>query len=151
MEQKYGIPASEIFARPQEAARDVGLTLDFKKVPNTYNSIHAHTLLRHAEPAHQAALAKAFFEAYFLEGQNISQIEVLLPIALAHGFQAEKIETLLADDNERQNTLRAAGEAQRLGITGVPNFIFNDRVAFSGAQPESVFRQAIEEALETVS
>src|SRR5262245_4490682 len=42
LEQKYGLPAAQLFARPQEAARELGLPLDFSKVPDTYNTINAH-------------------------------------------------------------------------------------------------------------
>jgi predicted DsbA family dithiol-disulfide isomerase len=148
LELKYGMPAAQIFARPQEAARELGLPLDFAKVPNSYNSINAHTLLRHAAPQHQASLAKAFFEAYFLHGQNISQEAVLLPLATAHGFTDAQVKALLADDSERQATLLDADQGRKLGITGVPTFVFNDRVGFSGAQAEATFRQAIDEALD---
>jgi predicted DsbA family dithiol-disulfide isomerase len=147
LELKYGIPAAQIFARPQEAARELGLPLDFSKVPKSYNSINAHTLLRHAAPEQQAGLAKGLFEAYFLHGQNISQEAVLLPLATAHGFSEAQVKTLLADDGERQATLLAADEGRKLGISGVPTFVFNEKVGFSGAQAEAIFRQAIDEAL----
>lgn len=151
LEAKYGMPASEIFARPQAAAQELGLSLDLSKVPRTYNTMNAHTLLRHAAPQHQAPLAKALFEAYFLRNENISQEAVLLPLAVAHGYSAEKVKALLADDGERQATLIAAGDTQKMGIRGVPTFVFNDKFAFSGAQPEAIFRQAIAESLEPVA
>jgi predicted DsbA family dithiol-disulfide isomerase len=151
LEAKYGLPAAEIFSRPTAAAQELGLPLDFSKVPNTYNTINAHTLLRHAAPGQQAALARAFFEAYFLEGKNISQEAVLQPLAQAHGFSAETVSKLLADEAEKRETLLAASDTQKLGIRGVPTFVFNDRVGFSGAQPEAIFRQAIAESLEPAS
>lgn len=148
LEAKYGRSAQEIFARPTEAARELGLPLDFAKVPKSYNSLNAHTLLRHAKPGHQPALARAFFEAYFLQGKNIGKEEVLLPLALAHGFSAEEVTRLLADAGERNATMIAANDTQKLGIRGVPTFVFNDKVGFSGAQPEAIFRQAIAESME---
>ena len=149
LEAKYGRSAAEIFARPTEAARELGLPLDFAKVPMSYNSLNAHTLMRHAAPDQQAALARALFEAYFLQGKNISQEEVLLPLATAHGFSADQVKGLLADEGERNATLLAANDTQKLGIHGVPTYVFNDRVGFSGAQPEAIFRQAIAESLES--
>lgn len=148
LEAKYGQNAGEIFARPTQAARELGLPLDFSKVPNTYNTLNAHTLLRHAKADQQPALARAFFEAYFLQGKNISQEAVLLPLATAHGFSAEEVKRLLADNGERNATMIAANDTQKLGIRGVPTFVFNDKVGLSGAQPEAIFRQAIAESLE---
>lgn len=150
LEKKYGLPATEIFARPTEAAHELGLPLDFKKVPRSYNSINAHTLLRHATPAHQVGLAQALFDAYFVQGLDISDPSALVPLAQGHGFSAEQATQLLRDHGERQATLGAAEDTRKLGIRGVPTFVFNDKLAFSGAQPEAIFRQAMAEALENI-
>ena len=49
---------------------------------------------------------------------------------------------------DRATTRADADEASQQGIQGVPFFIFNDRLALSGAQPENVFREALRQALQ---
>jgi len=148
LRRKYGADPEAMFVRIEEAARQTGIPLDFTHVRRTPNTIAAHTLLRHAEPrGTQLALSDALFNAYFLEGQDIGQADVLASIAAGHGFTPEEVLVLLADDRERAATRAEAERAARAGISGVPYFVFGNRVAFSGAQPAHVFRAAIAQAL----
>jgi predicted DsbA family dithiol-disulfide isomerase len=148
LSKKYGMPAADLFSRPEAAARDLGLPLDFSKVPRTYNTLNAHTLLRHVAPERQAALAKDLFEAYFLKGQDISGEAVLVPLAENYGLAADDVRLWLRSDAERNATLQAAQQGMQLGVRGVPFFVFNGKTGFSGAQPEAIFRQAISEAID---
>jgi predicted DsbA family dithiol-disulfide isomerase len=150
LQRKYGRDPEVIFRHVTTAARDVGVALDFTRITRTPNTIAAHTLIRHAAArGTQAALAEALYVAYFLDGQDVGDQEVLTRIAAAHGFEPEDVRRLLADPAERAATISEAAQLARAGVSGVPFFVFGGKVAFSGAQPAHVFRDAIAQATAT--
>jgi predicted DsbA family dithiol-disulfide isomerase len=149
LQRKYGGDPKRMQATVEDAARQSGLELDLSKQRFMYPTEKAHTLIRHAaKKGTQAALAKALFRANFVEAKNIADPKVLAEVAAPHGFTAGEVETLCANEAEAQLTRREVSFASRSGIRGVPFFIFNEQLAMSGAQPESVFEEAIAEALE---
>ena len=142
--RKYGGDPERMFERVERAAAESGIALDFSRVSRTYSTVGAHTLLRHAASRRtQPALAGALHSAYFLEGHNVADPAVLVELAAAHGFTSADAEQLLADEAERLQTVDDARQAARLGIRGVPFFLFDERYALSGAQPPEVFERAI--------
>ncbi len=144
---KYGADPEKMFAQVERAARSSGIELDFTKVRRSVSTIASHTLLRHAvEKGTQVALAEALFAAYFLEGRDVSQSDVLVELGRAHGFGEGEVERILASQNELDQTRAEALAASREGITGVPFTIFGGALAVSGAQEVDVFRRAIEQA-----
>ena len=144
LRRKYGSDPEPMFRRIEEVARATGIPLDFSHVRRTPNTIAAHTLLRHAwERGTQAALSDALFAGYFLDGQDISEAEVLATIATQHGFTADEVPALVSNEVELDKTRQEAWNAAQAGVNGVPFFIFANTVAFSGAQPAHVFRDAL--------
>lgn len=148
LREKYGADPRPMFARVEAAARDAGIDLDLSKQTRAYSTVGAHTLLRHAaDRGTQAALADAFFVAYFIDARDISDPAVLTELATEHGFTADEVERLLADGDELARTSSEALAASRGGVSGVPFFVLDDRYSLSGAQPAEVFRRAIAQAL----
>lgn len=146
--RKYGVPAASMFARVEEAARESGIPLDFEKVRRSVNTIAAHTLMRHAAPkGTQLALSAALFDAYFLEGKDVGDHAVLAAIATQHGFAEDETIAILSDEGERAMTQQQAAAMSRQGISGVPFFIFDRKLAFSGAQSVETMKQVIAKAL----
>ena len=147
LRRKYGVEPERAFATVEAAARESGLALDLSKQTKMYRTESAHTLLRHAlAKGTQRALARALFEAHFVEAKNISDIDTLAGIATRHGFEADEAVRLLGDPDERTLTQEEARNASEGGINGVPFFVFGGRLAVSGAQPISVLRAAIDRA-----
>ncbi len=145
---KYGADPEKMFGNVEAAARSSGIPLDFSKVRRTPSTIAAHTLLRHAiDKGTQAALARALFEGYFLEGRDIGDADVLAAIAGAHGFEADEAIRIVRDEGELARTREEAGEAAASGVRGVPFFVLGGRLAVSGAQSVEVLRGAIGRAL----
>ena len=148
LRQKYGADPESMFARVEAQARATGIPLDFSRVQRYPSTLAAHTLLRHAlEKGTQRALADALFTAYFIEGKDIGDAATVAQIAYEHGFSHEETLRLMGDANELAATRAEATALSQQGVSGVPFFIFNEKLAFSGAQPPEVFRGAIEEAL----
>jgi predicted DsbA family dithiol-disulfide isomerase len=149
LQRKYGVAPERMFAHVEAAARESGIELDFTRVTRAVPTTRAHTLLRHAlERGTQRGLAKALFEAYFVEGRDVGSEEVLVELATAHGFTTDEALALLHDDAELRATRDEAAGMAAQGIDGVPFFILGGRLAFSGAQPVEVMQRAIERALE---
>jgi len=145
---KYGADPEKMFASVEAAARSSGIPLDFSKVRRTPSTIAAHTLMRHAiDKGTQAALARALFEGYFLEGRDIGDGDVLAAIAGAHGFEAAEAIRIVRDEGELARTREEAGEAAASGVRGVPFFVLGGRRAVSGAQSVEVLRGAIGRAI----
>ncbi len=146
---KYGADPERMFERVEHEARASGIPLDFSRVKRSINTVRAQTLLRLAQQrGTQRPLAKALFAAYFLEGQDVSDPEVLAALASSHGFTSDETRALVADEAELERTRQEAAAATEEGIQGVPFFVFDGRLAFSGAQPVETFRQVIARALE---
>ena len=147
LRERYGQDPRVMFERVEAVAREAGIPLDLSRQPMTYQTTAAHTLLRHAGPkGTQQDLLDAFFRAYFLEGENISDVEVLTEAAAQHGFTRGEARGIVSDPDEIAATERQVEEASMRGVRGVPLFVFNRRLVLSGAQPESVFRDAIEKS-----
>lgn len=148
LRQKYGVEPKQLWERAEAAARESGLPLDLALQPKMYPTARAHTLLRHAEAkGTQRALASALFRGYFLEALNINDPAVLASLAQQHGFSRDEALELLAAEGELDLTREAAISAAQGGIRGVPFFVFDGRLAVSGAQSVNVLREAIRQAL----
>lgn len=149
LRHKYRVDPEVMFGRIEEAARDVGIVLDFARVQRTPNTIPAHTLLRHAEGSDtQWALSDALFSAYFLDGADISDPDVLGTIGERFGLSGADVIAAVTNPGELAATRAQAEAAARAGIQGVPFFVLADRIGLSGAQPAHAFRAAIAQALE---
>lgn len=118
-----------------------------ERVPNTVDS---HRLIRWAqEHGRQDDVAEAVMKAYFTEGKDIGSADVLRDIATDAELDGDAFTALLANDDSRQVIEQLALRASGMGITGVPFFIFDGRIALSGAQDPSVIANAVDKALET--
>lgn len=147
LRRKYGIDPRAAWDRVESAARESGLELDLTKQRRQWPTLRAHTLLRHAAPrGTQRELERALFRANFDDALNINDPRVLAEIGERHGFQADEVVTLVGDPAELAATRAEADAATAAGIRGVPFFVFDGRLAVSGAQRESVLREALKRA-----
>jgi predicted DsbA family dithiol-disulfide isomerase len=143
---KYRLDPEVMFDRVERAAAESGLALDFDRVQRSVNTVRAHTLIRLArDRGTQVPLARALFEAYFVEGRDIGAEPVLVEIASRHGFTRDEASALLADAAELDRTRAEAAAQGRRGITGVPFFVLRERYAVSGAQPVDVLVKVLEQ------
>ena len=148
LRRKYGVPPEQLWARLEAEARMSDLELDLSKQRWSYPTARAHTLLRKAAgKGTQRALVRALYSAYFQEARNIHDPSVLAEVAAPHGFEADEVALLTSDERELAETREEARAAAAAGIDGVPFFVFGERLAVAGAQPESVLRAAMEKAL----
>ncbi len=152
LKSKYGREPSEMWARPQEEARKSGIELDLSQQPRTFPTQKAHTIVRLAkDKGTQHELANAIANAYFLEHRQVNDDEVLADIATGFGFAREEALGLMRDPAELKTSHELAIWAAGQGIQGVPFFIFDNKFALSGAQPQDVFEAAFKKAMEAAA
>ena len=151
LEKKFGGPKQlqEIWQRVSEAGRKAGIEFAFEKIELRANTLSAHRLIHHAQTGGGSAiedLIEALFAAQFLDGRHIGDRAVLAAVAGECGMDAAAARRYLDSDEDVGAVRAGAEEAHRKGINGVPFFIFNDRLAASGAQPPEALLQAMREA-----
>lgn len=143
--------SQELDADVAAAGQGEGIAFNFDRQSRTPNTLDAHRVIWIAgERGVQDAVVEALFQAYFTDGHDLSDRGTLAGVAAGAGLDRAEIDELLASD-KGLDVIRAAEEqARRLGVSGVPFFVVNGRVALSGAQPPELFRQAFEQAGEVV-
>ena len=151
LEQKFGGPerAKQIYARIKAAGDEVGISFDFDRIMRQPNTVDAHRLIAWAQDLDlkaSDALIERLFRAYFVEGIDIGDIDALARLAGEAGFDATAAHAWLASDAGRAAIAVEEQRARALGVTGVPFFVFNQRLAVSGAQPPEVLLGAMEQA-----
>ncbi|MBS1524499.1 MAG: DsbA family oxidoreductase [Bacteroidetes bacterium] len=127
-------------------AAEAGLKYDFDKAI-VANSFNAHRL-GHLAKKHGLgdAMEEALFRAYFTEGKNTDDKQVLADIGESIGLDRNEIMQTLESDNFADDVKHDIAEAQHLGIQGVPFFVVNNKYGISGAQEVPVFSRTLEKA-----
>lgn len=154
LENKFGGPerAKEIYARVLAAGKRAGIDFAFDAIQVQPNTINAHRMLQFAaERGKQDEMAEVIFRRYFLEGADLSNTQTLADIAQQAGLNREEAAAYLASDANSELIQEQDRRARAIGVEGVPFFIFNQRLALSGAQPPEVIVEAMEKALEEVA
>lgn len=149
--EKFGSPeqARDIYQRVSEAGASEGIPFAFERIATTPNTVASHRLIRWSgELGLQDALVTALFEAYFENGANIGDFEVLADIAASAGLEREDVVSFLASGAEESDIQAECRAANMMGIHGVPCFIFDRKYAVSGAHEPEVFERAFDLALQ---
>jgi len=69
----------------------------------------------------------------------------LAEVASRAGMAPERVLPFLASEQGMREVQASVAAAQRLGVTAVPTFVFDDRYAVQGAQPSATFLQVLEQ------
>ncbi len=149
-EAKFGSVeyANQLYANVAANARADGLPMAVERIARTPNTRAAHRLIEAAGRAGcQDAVVDALFQAYFVDGRDIGSTATLVDIAAAAGLNADAIETLLRGAGGDEEIERQEREAHELGVNGVPAFLFNGRLLFSGAQTPQTIALSIQRAV----
>ncbi len=152
LEAKFGGPqqAAEIYDRVRVAGAAVGIAFDFDAIARQPNTLDAHRLIGWAQQRGAAdTLVEKLFRAYFLEGRFIGDRAVLAAIAGDAGFDAGAAGAMLESSQGVDDVQGMDRRVRELGVAGVPFFIFDSRLAVSGAQEADALVGVIEEALAT--
>lgn len=141
----------QVHAQLRDTARKNGVDMDPdtpKRIPNTLN---AHRLIHWAGlEAKQTTVVSALFRAYWKEGRDIGNPEVLADIAASCGMDRAMVQRLLASDADRDDIQARDEDARKKGVTAVPTFLIAQQYVVSGAQPPEVWDQVIAELVAKV-
>jgi predicted DsbA family dithiol-disulfide isomerase len=136
-------------AHVAEAGRAEGLSFNYDVVTRTPNTLAAHRLVWMVQKGggDATALVRAIFKAYFTDGRDIGDTDVLTEIAVSVG-ESEKEARRLFSSNEGVAEVQVLETvATATGVSSVP-FVKVGLDVVSGAQPVQVFRDALRSALE---
>ena len=150
--RKYGMSTEQAVAANRqmtELAAKVGLEyhLDQVQIGNTFD---AHRLIHLAAGSGKAGeLKERLLRAYFTEGQAIGDPAVLAGLAAEVGLDPVRVSAVLDGDEFAAEVRADEARAMELGSTGVPFFVFDERLGIPGAQPPDVLLRLLNRAWDT--
>lgn len=158
--QRKGIPTATVermFAQVTQVAAGEGLAYDFDRVlaANTFDPHRlVHVAQQHGGPELAERMLETLFSAHFERGADLGDPETLVRLALEAGLDEQGLDgrpgldddavrAVLASDQAAAEVRHDEAEARALGVTGVPFFVVDRRVAVSGAQPVELFGELL--------
>jgi len=150
--QKYGRTVAEVEEMQRNIATmaaEEGIQFNWENA-NSGNTFNAHRIIHLAQSKGLGSEAKeAFFYSYMTQGLPIGERETIEDVAARIGLNPVEVEDVL-NSEEYADFVKFDEEVARdqLKVTGVPFFVFDQRIALAGAQPREVFLQVFEKALE---
>ena len=149
IERKFGPGGARNYARVAAVGKEVGIDFDFDAISVQPNTLDAHRLMHYAaKHGREDEAAESLFRGYFQEGAVLTDPAQLASLGARAGLEPQALAAYLASDEDRATVAAADLEARQAGIGGVPFFIFDRRVAVSGAHEPDVLLQAMQEALQ---
>lgn len=145
--EKFGgrARAMPMFERVAEAGAPDGVPFHFERITRFPNTAHAHALVLHAQQSGRKVwpLVEDLFAAHFERGEDTGDLNTLVGIAMRHGISGADAHEVLTAGRYDLDVQQSQKEAARLGIQGVPFVVLDNRYGVSGAQPLSVFVEAL--------
>lgn len=136
----------QTYERISESGRNYGINYDFNQAVPA-NTLRAHILLHLAKKeGKQSEVKESLFEAYFTNGKNVDDPAVLSEIAGRHGLNTTGFDTILESEELVNEVRHDIYEAQQLGISGVPFFVYNGKYGISGAQDDRLFTDTLKKS-----
>lgn len=134
----------QMMTQVDEMATAAGLNYNFDDMKLT-DTFPAHRVFQYAkEEDKEVEYFDKLYEAFFINGELISDVDVLKRIGTEISLDANRIGEILNNDREyNQEVVRDIQEASQVGVQGVPFFVFNNKYGVSGAQPIEAFEQVL--------
>lgn len=148
LEGKFGGKDGAVtaYAPVVQSAKDAGLTINFDAMQRTPNTLDAHRLIHWAGiEGRQTAAVSQLFQAYFVDGSDIGDAEVLSDIADGIGMDASVVMRLLKSESDVKDIRARDAHSREMGINSVPTFIVDGKHAVPGAQPPDLWARVIAE------
>jgi predicted DsbA family dithiol-disulfide isomerase len=146
--RKFGAErAKDMYARLEGVGEEAGISFAFDRIARSPNTLDAHRVIRWSQPTgRQDELVERLFNAYFVEGGDIGDRDLLAKIAGDCGLDVAMTRARLDTDADLAEVKEEIAVAQRIGVTGVPFFILGGKYAVAGAQPAEALATAIQKA-----
>ena len=142
---KPGESSNELNEPLKSHAEEAGLVMRPPPVyPNTMYSLEA---TEHAQQQGKfMEFHKAAYKALWEDGQDLGDLTVLGKVAEDVGLDSGDLLARLESQEYTSAVMEQYQEGLGYGIRGIPTFVIGN-LMFSGAQPYSVFKSAMERAL----
>ncbi len=146
--KKFGGPerAEQIVATVTERAAEAGIEFHMDRALRA-NTLRAHRLIWWAgepgSPVDQAVLKERLLQAYFSDGLNIGDYDVLADCAAEVGFDRDDAYDFVTSNRGTAEVAAELEAANDQGITAVPTYVLNGRWAVPGAQEPATYAQVL--------
>jgi len=136
--------AKSIYKRIEDEGKLNNIYFQFKKIKKTPNTFFSHKLLAFARSKQkQTKVLELLFYQYFIEGNDIGNIQTLVKIAKDTNIYDKNTENYILSNQDNDNLINEEKQARKIGINSVPCFIFNKAVVVNGVQPKENFIRII--------
>ena len=151
MMEKYRMSPEQLKQTQQHmvnAANDVDFDFNFDDKSLMVNTFEAHILLEYAKGfGKQTELKMQLMKAYFSEGKDVSDKNILKQALVDVGLNAEEALSKLNDEKAIEEVRTKQDYWKGMGISSVPTIVFNRKNAITGAQPVNALKKFISEML----
>ena len=132
-----------------DEGRADGVHFAWDKIRHVPNTLPLHQLMQHAAGLgkDEAALAEDLMSAFFEQGLNIGERDVVVDIARRHGIRGRDTRKALANDQLRQAAVVREAQVRSSGLNAAPGFLLNRRLLVVGAQPTDNLVNAFDRAM----
>ncbi|BAE51267.1 DsbA family oxidoreductase [Paramagnetospirillum magneticum] len=147
LDRKFGGSArvQRVHAAVAAAGKTEGIEFDFESITRMPNSLNSHRLIRYAGASgREGELVEALYQAYFSQGLDIGDVEVLTSLGATIGLEREALHAFLTSDADAASVLNDNARAHRLGVNGVPCLILDSSYALAGAQEPDILLRLID-------
>ena len=139
--------AQDMYDNMVQQAKQENLQFRLEKIKKTPNTVLSHVLIdlaRHTNK--QKEIVFEIFSNYFIDGIDIGDINNLIKIGTNHGIKKEMLISEFESKKNKEKVERMDTIGRKMGITGVPFYVFNEKILISGAQPHDALLKAIEDS-----
>ncbi|MCH8249427.1 MAG: DsbA family oxidoreductase [Proteobacteria bacterium] len=148
---RFGSPANvdPVLEYLNGEGEELGIEFRFDKIRHVPNTLIVHQLMQLAETLgkNQSAIAEDLLSAFFEQGRNIGEKDVLIDIAGAHGIGAQEVLKAVDSEQIKQLVLTREAQVRSSGLAGVPGFLINRRLLVAGAQETEIIVNAFDRAM----
>ena len=148
--RKFGSEArvKRVYGSIVETGQSVDIDFAFERIDRTPNSLDSHRLVMFAQRDGVAnALVERLFINYFLYGRDIGAQNVLSDTAAEVGLDKAEVTAYLDTPNDIEHIYNENTRAHRLGVNGVPAFVFNGGMVITGAQEPKILARVLDAAV----
>ena len=147
--KKYGtdlVGATRAIDHMTAQAADEGLEYHLENARGG-NTFDAHRLIHLArERGIQDQVKEAFLRAYHVDGVAIGDPDAIARVGIEAGLDADEVSAVLAGDAFAEAVRADEEEANSLGVSAVPFFVFGRRYGVPGALPADALLRALDQA-----
>jgi predicted DsbA family dithiol-disulfide isomerase len=122
-----------------ETAKGLNLEFEFTRIKRAPNSLDSHRMVKLANRKNRGAeMLESLYQNYFMMGKDIGNRSVLIDIATELGYDSIEVRKYLYSDKDTLGSFTQNQRILRLGINGIPAFIFDGKFSISGAQDTKI-------------